>query len=145
MECKRTYINLAKNPTRNIRGLNGVPAAFCDAVRVDFPTHFTLIISGKLGTDADGNIVGRTMGEQTEKTMQNIKEVLEHEGATFDDVIRTLICVTQIDDESLREIHQVRAKYFSKDKFPASTLVRVDQLVRDGGLIEIEAEAVVFK
>jgi enamine deaminase RidA (YjgF/YER057c/UK114 family) len=51
--------------------------------------------------------------------------------------------VTQIDAGSLRDIHDVRSKFWTAGKYPASTLVRVDQLVRDGALIEIDADAVV--
>ena len=47
-----------------------------------------------------------------------------------------------VDGETLRDIHDVRSRYFHEGKYPASTLVRVDQLVRDGALIEIDADAV---
>jgi enamine deaminase RidA (YjgF/YER057c/UK114 family) len=139
------FINLAKNKTRNIPGIKGtgIAAAFSDAVRVDHADHFVLYISGKLATDEDGNIVGRTMAEQAERALQNIKEILEQQGAGMKHIVRTLIFVTQIDAQSLREIHEVRARFFKDGRFPASTLVRTSQLVRDGGLIEIEAEAVV--
>ena len=36
----------------------------------------------------------------------------------------------------------VRMEYFQDGEYPASTLVRVDQFVRDGALIEIEADVV---
>jgi enamine deaminase RidA (YjgF/YER057c/UK114 family) len=83
------------------------------------------------------------MGEQTRQVLENIKAVLDREGATFDDIVRVRVYVTQLDQASLREIHQVRAQYFREGHYPASTLVRVDQLVRDGGLIEIDADAVI--
>jgi enamine deaminase RidA (YjgF/YER057c/UK114 family) len=50
--------------------------------------------------------------------------------------------VTQLDQQSLRDVHEVRSSYFRQGRYPASTLVRVDQLVRDGALIEIDADAV---
>lgn len=142
---ERSFITLARNPNRNIPGIagTGIPAAFSDVVRVDYPDHYVLYVSGKLATDDDGNIIGRTMGEQTDRALRNVRDVLAHEGADLSHVVRTLICVTQIDAQSLREIHEVRTRYFAPGRFPASTLVRVSQLVRDGGLIEIEAEAVV--
>ena len=64
-------------------------------------------------------------------------------GATMDDIVRVRVYVTQIDAGSLRDIHDVRSKFWTAGKAPASTLVRVDQLVRDGALIEIDADAVV--
>ena len=140
-----SYINLAKNMNRNIPGIAGtsVAAAFSDVVRVDFPTHSMLYVSGKLATDDDGRIIGRTMAEQAERTLENVRAVLASQGAEMRHIVRTLIFVTQIDAQSLREIHEVRARFFAAGRFPACTLVRTSQLVRDGGLIEIEAEAVV--
>jgi enamine deaminase RidA (YjgF/YER057c/UK114 family) len=53
------------------------------------------------------------------------------------------VYVTQLDPETLREIHEVRAGYFREGNYPASTLVRVVQFVREGALIEIDADAVI--
>ncbi len=144
---KRQFVNLALNPTRNIPGIAGTstPATFCDVTRVEFPDYVMLFVSGKLGTDADGKLVGRTMREQAERAYANVREVLATQGATMADIVRTLVLVTQIDSDSLREIHEIRHRIFPDGNYPASTLVRVDQLVREGGLIEVEAEAVVMK
>lgn len=143
----RQFVNLARNPTRNIPGIAGtdIPATFCDVTRVEFPDYVALYVSGKLGTDEDGKLVGRTMREQAERAYENVRQVLETQGATLADVVRTLVLVTQIDPDSLREIHEIRARIFPKGKYPASTLARVSQLVREGGLIEVEAEAIVMK
>lgn len=138
-------MNLAKDPARGMEALQAakVPAVFCDAVRVEIPGCTFLYISGKVATGPDGRIVGRTMREQTQQVLENIKAVLDHEGASFDDIVRVRVYVTQLDQPSLRDIHEVRSQYFREGKYPASTLVRVDQLVRDGGLIEIDADAVI--
>ena len=61
----------------------------------------------------------------------------------MDDVVRVRVYVTQLDQPSLKEIHEVRSGYFRPGHYPASTLVRVDQLIRDGALIEIDADAVI--
>jgi enamine deaminase RidA (YjgF/YER057c/UK114 family) len=82
------------------------------------------------------------MGEQTRQVLENVKRVVEHEGGTLDDVVRVRVYVTRLDPESLREIHEVRARYFTAGKYPASTLVQVSGFVREGGLIEIDADAV---
>jgi enamine deaminase RidA (YjgF/YER057c/UK114 family) len=142
---KRASINLAQDRSRGIDALKGagVPAVFSDAVRVQLPDCAWLFISGVIGTDESGKVVGRTMREQTRQVLEKIKAVLAHEGATMDDIVRVRVYVTQLDQQSLREIHEVRSAYFSEGAYPASTLVRVDQLVRDGALIEIDADAVV--
>lgn len=142
---QRSSVSLAKNPTRNIPGIvgTGIPAAFCDVVRVELPTHVTLYISGKLATDGDGNIVSESFEEQCAVTLDNIRAVLESQGATMDHIVRTLIFVTDLTDENLRILHEVRGRYFQSNGFPASTLVECTKLVRPGGKIEIEAEAII--
>jgi 2-iminobutanoate/2-iminopropanoate deaminase len=87
-------------------------------------------------------VVGRSIKEQTRQVLDNLKAVLEHEGGSLDDVVRVRVYVTQLDQQSLRDVHEVRSSYFRQGRYPASTLVRVDQLVRDGALIEIDADAV---
>jgi enamine deaminase RidA (YjgF/YER057c/UK114 family) len=119
-----------------------VPAVFCDAVRVELAECVLLHVSGMMALDERFQIVGRTMGEQTRQVLENIRRVVEHEGGTLDDVVRVRVYVTRLDPESLREIHEVRARYFTAGKYPASTLVQVSGFVREGGLIEIDADAV---
>lgn len=142
---QRTHIDLASERGRGIEALKGssVPAVFCDAVRVQLAECALLFISGKLGVKADGTLAGRTMREQTQQILENIREVLRREGGTMDDIVRVRVYVTQIDSASLRDIHDVRSRFWTQGRYPASTLVRVDQLVRDGALIEIDADAVI--
>ena len=144
---ERTSIDLAKERSRGIDALKGteVPAVYSDAVRVDLGECTLLFISGMIGADQDGKVVDRTIRGQTRQVLENIKRVLDHEGATFDDVVRVRVYVTQIDQQSIRDVHDVRSTYFTPGKYPASTLVRVDQLIRDGALIEIDADAVIPK
>jgi 2-iminobutanoate/2-iminopropanoate deaminase len=142
---ERTHIDLAKDRARGILALQGtsVPAVFCDAVRVQLGECAMLFISGKVGVDADGKLAGRTMREQTRQVLENLKAVVEREGGTMDDIVRVRVYATQVDALSLRDIHDVRAQYWTQGRYPASTLVRVDQLIRDGALIEIDADAVI--
>jgi enamine deaminase RidA (YjgF/YER057c/UK114 family) len=66
-----------------------VPAVFCDAVRVDLGECTLLYISGRLSTDADGKVTGSTMGEQSRGVLDGIKRIVEHEGGTMDDIVRS--------------------------------------------------------
>jgi 2-iminobutanoate/2-iminopropanoate deaminase len=142
---QKTFINLASERGRGIEALKGtsVPAVFCDAVKVQLKECVMLFISGKVGMKADNTLAGRTMREQTQQTLENIREILTREGGTMDDIVRVRVYVTQVDALSLRDIHDVRSKFWTAGKYPASTLVRVDQLIRDGALIEIDADAVI--
>jgi 2-iminobutanoate/2-iminopropanoate deaminase len=99
-----------------------------------------LFISGMTARDKQGNLVGKgDMKRQTQQILENIKVILDHVGATFDNIVKVTIFIT--DMSHFKEIHEVRAKYFKKD-FPASTLVQVSRLVDEDMLIEIEAFAV---
>ena len=142
MDIKR--INLTSDRSRGMSGLgkDGTPAVFSDAVRVDLAECSLLYISGKTPVDENHRLVGTTMGEQTDQVLKNIKQVLDREGGTMDDIVRVRVFVTRLDQQSLHDIHEVRARYFSEGKYPASTLVGTTGLVRDGGMIEIEADAV---
>lgn len=141
---ERSFVNLSQDRSKGIDALKGagVPAVFSDAVRVRLKECDLLFISGKIATDESGKLADRTMREQTRQVLDNIKAVLEREGGTMDDIVRVRVYVTQLDPETLRDIHDVRSRYFRAGRYPASTLVRVDQLVRDGALIEIDADAV---
>jgi enamine deaminase RidA (YjgF/YER057c/UK114 family) len=142
-----TRINLTADASRGISSLakNGTPAVFSDAVRVDLAECSLLFISGKTPVDDNYNVVGSTMAEQTEQVLKNIKKVLDREGATFDDIVRVRVFTTRLDEKSLHDIHEVRSRYFNKGRYPASTLVQITSLVRDAGMIEIEADAVLGK
>jgi enamine deaminase RidA (YjgF/YER057c/UK114 family) len=142
---KRTVINLAKEKSRGMPALqgSGVPAVFGDAVRIDLAECALLSISGMTAGDENGQVVGRTIKEQTERVLEKIKRVLEHEGGTFDHITRVRVYVTALDAQSLRDVHEVRARYFTQGNYPSSTLVRVAQLIGDNALIEIDADAVI--
>ena len=99
-----------------------------------------LFISGMTARDREGKVVGRgNMALQTRQVLENIKSVLEEVGATFDNIVKVTVYVTDMKD--FREIHAVRAEYFRRD-YPASTMVQVSGLVSPDLLIEIDAIAV---
>src|SRR5215213_7729035 len=87
---QRTHVDLARDRSRGIDALMGteVPAVYSDAVRVDLSDCSLLYISGMIGVNAEGKVVDRTIKGQTRQVLENIKRVLDHEGATFDDVVR---------------------------------------------------------
>jgi 2-iminobutanoate/2-iminopropanoate deaminase len=139
---KKTYIQTSGEKTRGIVALAGSKVAYSDAVRVDLSDHTLLFISGKIGVDAELKVASRNMRDQTRQVLENIKATLEHEGGKMTDIVRFRIYVSAIDNASIRDVHEVRMEYFKDGEYPASTLVRVDQFVRDGALIEIEADVV---
>lgn len=139
----KTYLPLQGDKSQGIAALSGVStgAAYSDAVMVELETCYLLFVSGKTGTE-NGELVGRTMREQAAQALRNVVDSVEAAGGSVHDIVRVRIYTTQIDNASIRDIHAMRAEVFTPGQEPASTLVRVDQLVRDGALIEIEADVV---
>jgi 2-iminobutanoate/2-iminopropanoate deaminase len=89
-----------------------------------------------------GKISGETLEEQTRRTLDNIKAVLEAAGATMDDVFKCNVFLAN--PGMFPRFNAVYAEYF-KDPKPARTTVgaHLDQV--PGMLIEIEAIAYVGK
>lgn len=147
MAFKRTNVSLSEDPSRKIGALasKGVAAAFCDAVRIETADCVFLYISGATPIDDDGNLVGRTMKEQTRQVLERLKRVVEHEGGRMTDIVRVRVFVTELNETNLREIHEARNEYFPPDQRPASTLLGISSIIREGGMIEIDADAVIAK
>ncbi len=95
------------------------------------------------GTTAmkDGKLVG--VGDpylQMTTIIEIMKKAIEELGGKLEDVVRTRIFVTNIEDfERIGEAHGV---YFSDIK-PASTLVEVSALVDPEMLVEVEMTAII--
>ena len=144
---KRSHVSLTTEKGRGIPGLEaaGVPAVFCDAVRIDLAECALLYISGRLSTDAAGKVTGATMADQTRGVLEGIKRIVEREGGTMDDIVRVRVFVAEIDPAALREIHGIRSGYWTPGRYPSSTLVQVSGFVRPGALIEIDADAVLAR
>ncbi len=80
---------------------------------------------------------------QTRQVLRRLKRVLDDQGATFADIVRVRVFVTDISPESLQQVHAARNEVFPADSRPASTLVQISGIIRDGGMVEIDADAVI--
>lgn len=101
----------------------------------------TVYISGQISLDRTGQIVGAgDFAAQTEQVFENLEAALAAASASFGDVVKITVFVT--DMAGLPAFRQVRDRYFGS-RPPASSLVQVTQLVRPELVIEIEAIAVV--
>jgi len=117
---------------------NKAPAAigpYSQAVRVDN----LLFISGQLPMDPDTmTIVPGTIKEQTVRSIENLKAILEEAGLTLNNVVKTTVFIKDMND--FANMNEVYASYFNENK-PARACVEVARLPKDVS-VEIEAIAV---
>jgi 2-iminobutanoate/2-iminopropanoate deaminase len=110
---------------------------YTDAVRAGG----LVFVSGCVPVDGDGRLVGGDdVVAQTRQVFANIGRVLAAAGATFADVVKVTVYLTDVNDRA--RINRVRQEIFG-DTRPASTLVEVGRLAVPGAKVEIEAVALV--
>lgn len=99
----------------------------------------TLYVTGLIGADESGALVGADVGAQARRMFENLGLVLAAAGATARDVAR--VTVYMCDVTQRLEMNKARAAFFGEHK-PASTLIQVAALVEPEVLIEMDAIAV---
>ena len=119
------------------------PSSFSRGMRIDLNGLVILLISGTASIDEHG--VSVHIGDfrkQMRRTFQNITALLEAEGATWHDIVRTSCYLRDI-DRDYDEFNQERTAFFIEqglDPLPASTGIQA-RLCRPELLVEIEAIA----
>ena len=123
----------------NPEGLHRSPA-FSQAVVVEQPTK-TIYIGGQNGVDADGKVVGPTLGAQAGQAFRNLVTILESEGATLADIAHWTIAV--VDGQSLDEGLAAFQEVWNPADAPPAITVHFVAGLAPGFLVEIDAVAVV--
>jgi reactive intermediate/imine deaminase len=113
---------------------------YSQAVRVETGDAVWIHVSGQIAIDREGSLVGPgDIRAQTRQVFENLKAILEANGATFADAVKIGTYLTTLDD--LAGMREVRGEYLASEP-PASTAVQVVALVVPDALIEIDLVAV---
>lgn len=96
-----------------------------------------VFLSGQVALDADGRMAAFTAADQARKAMENMGLLLKAAGLTFDNVVKTTIFLTSIED--FASVNEVYGEFFSMP-YPARSTVEVAALPK-GAKVEIEAIA----
>jgi 2-iminobutanoate/2-iminopropanoate deaminase len=95
--------------------------------------------SGQISLSPEnGEVVGKTIAEQTEQVIKNLKAVLEAGGSSLEKVVKTTCFLADMAD--FAQFNEVYAKHFTGK--PARSTVAVKELPKKL-LVEIEAIAVI--
>ena len=137
-----------KRAITNLKVLNEAyayakPSSFSRGMRIDLGQFTILLISGTASIDEQG--VSIHIGDfkaQLRRTFQNITALLEAEGATWKDIVRTTCYLRDI-ERDYEAFNEERTAFYAEqglDPLPASTGIQAI-LCRPELLIEIEAIA----
>ena len=120
------------------------PSSFSRGLRVDVKGVTILFISGTAAVDEHGQTVEPgDLRAQTWRTYRNITALLESEGASWKDVVRTTCYLRDI-ERDYAAFNDIRTEFFKQqglNPLPASTGVQAI-LCRPDLLVEIEAIAI---
>jgi len=97
-----------------------------------------LYVSGQVGLDPkSGEMTGPDIQQQTQRTLENVKGILEAAGLNLHHVVKTTVFLKDMND--FAPMNEVYAKYFTSAP-PARSTVQVARLPKDA-LVEIEVIA----
>jgi 2-iminobutanoate/2-iminopropanoate deaminase len=94
---------------------------FSQAIKTDN----LVFTSGQIYLTTEGILLEGTIEEKTHQVLNNLKNILEEAGSSFDNVVKTTICVT--DMSVYGKINEVYGEYF-KEPYPAREVVCVNSL-----------------
>jgi 2-iminobutanoate/2-iminopropanoate deaminase len=101
-------------------------------------------LSGQVALNAHGDLVGKDdFRAQVTQAFENIKLALRAAGTTAAHLVKLNYFVVGLDPDKLKIIREVRDQYVNTAEPPASTLVGVVHLFREGFEIEVEGVAVI--
>lgn len=99
-----------------------------------------LFISGQIPMNpSTGEIVATGITDEAKMVMENLKAILTEAGASFNDIIKTTIFLT--DMQTFTQVNEVYGSYFT-DNFPARETVQVSALPKN---VNVEISVIALK
>ena len=100
----------------------------------------TLYVSGQIAINpADGNLVMLNILREATQVLENISAILKEAGYTFNDVVKTTIFLSDMNNFSA--VNDVYSNYFT-DNFPARETVEVAGLPKN---VNVEISVIAVK
>ncbi len=100
----------------------------------------TLFVSGQIAINPKtGQLETGHIEDETHRVMQNLKAILEAAGAGFENVVKTSIFLS--DMNNFAAVNAVYGSYFDDEKAPARETVEVSVLPKS---VNVEISAVVY-
>lgn len=96
-------------------------------------------LSGQLGMDENGVLVGDDVQSQTTRAMENIGYLLNEMGLAHRHIVKTTVFVTDLND--FDKVNAIYGTYFNEGTFPARSCVEVSRLPKDA---KVEIECIVL-
>lgn len=94
-----------------------------------------IYVSGQIPVNPkNGQIESDDIQKQTKQSLENVKAVLNELGLGFENVVKTLVFLSDMDD--FTPMNEVYATYF-KEPYPARSCVAVKEIPK-GAKVEIE-------
>jgi enamine deaminase RidA (YjgF/YER057c/UK114 family) len=130
---------------KNLRFLNPPTSpkngSYSHAVEAIGPGRI-LYISGQQGLDVNDKLAGAPgdFRAQAEQAFVNIKAAVEAAGGGMEHIVRLNHYFIDLRSH-FRMLRDIRLKYFDAARQPASTMIQVGILTRDGALYEVDAVA----
>lgn len=98
-----------------------------------------IFTSGQIALDINGAIISHDIKQQTKKVISNLKSILEDNGASLDNVVKTTVFLKDMDDFKL--MNEAYAEFFGKSA-PARSTVQVAKLPKD---VKVAIEVIAYK
>ena len=98
-----------------------------------------IFTSGQIALLPSGELLDAGVKEQTIQVMKNLSEVLKEAGATFSDVVKTTIFLSDMDD--FADVNEVYESFLTPP-YPARSTVAVKTLPKN---VKVEIDCIAIK